>query len=80
MDDQALHKFFANPTQLYHRQYEAARAVVMDGRSQKEVAEEFGFQYHSLRQLIYELRQSLKVARKPTESPFFKLSKDTDGL
>ncbi len=76
MDDTAIQEFFTQPTQTYHRQYEALRAVVIDGRSQKEVAEAFGFQYRSLRQLMYEFRQSLDAERKSTESPFFKPSRD----
>jgi hypothetical protein len=49
MDDTAYQRHFVRPTQTYHRRYEALRAVFVDGRSQKEVAEQFGFQYSSLR-------------------------------
>ena len=44
-------------------------AVFLEGRSQKEVADGFGFQYSSLRQLVYEFRQQ----GDPTaaSSPFF---------
>jgi|OpeIllAssembly_1097287.scaffolds.fasta_scaffold2684510_1 hypothetical protein len=74
MDDTALQRYFTQPTQVYHRQYEALRAVLVDGRSQKEVAAAFGFQYRSFRQLLYELRRSFATARRTTESPFFKPS------
>ena len=74
MDDAAYQRFFSQPTQTYHRQYEALRAVFMDGRSQADVAEEFGFQYRSLRQLIYEFRQSCNVGLAFSESPFFETS------
>ena len=74
MDDTALRRYFAEPEHPFHRQYEALRAVFVDGRSQKEVAEAFGFQYSSLRQLIYEFRESLATDRRSTESPFFKPS------
>src|SRR5215467_1785345 len=57
MDDTPYREFFARPTQPYHRRYEALRAVFLDGRSQKEVAEQFGYQYSTLRQLVYEFRQ-----------------------
>ena len=57
MDDASYREFFARPTQPYHRRYEALRAVFLDGRSQKEVAEQFGYQYRTLRQLVYEFRQ-----------------------
>lgn len=71
MDDAACHKFFAHPTQTYHRQYEALRAVFVDGRSQKDVAEEFGFEYNSFRQLVTQLRRDRRSATASDESPFF---------
>lgn len=74
MDDTAFQRYFTQPTQVYHRQYEALRAVIVDGRPQKEVAESFGFQYRSLRQLMYEFRRSFDAERRATESPFFKPS------
>lgn len=77
MDDTALQAFFRQPTHIYHRQFEALRAIVIDGRPQKEVAKQFGFQPNSLRQLMYEFRQTLEVERPLTESPFFKPSSGT---
>lgn len=74
MDDTAYQRYFARPTQTYHRRYEALRAIFADGRSQKEVAAEFGFQYSSLRQLVYEFRQSCDADRDSSESPFFETS------
>jgi transposase-like protein len=71
MEDTAARRYFTCPTQTYHRRYEALRAVIVDGRSQKEVADEFGFQHHSLRQLVYEFRHSLEAATAAEESPFF---------
>jgi hypothetical protein len=71
MDDTAARQYFTQPTQIYHRRYEALRAVIVAGRSQKEVAEEFGFQYHSLRQLVYEFRHSFEAKAAANESPFF---------
>jgi hypothetical protein len=47
MDDMAYQEFFTNPSQTYHRRYEALRAVFVEGRSQKVVADEFGFTYIS---------------------------------
>jgi hypothetical protein len=74
MDDTAVRRYFTQPTHVYHRQYEALRAVFVEGRSQKEVAEELGFQYHSLRQLVYEFRRSFDARQAATESPFFATS------
>jgi hypothetical protein len=69
MDDTRCREFFSQPTQPYHRRYEALRAVFLEGRSQKEVADCFGFQYSSLRQLVYEFRQQGDPATAST--PFF---------
>jgi transposase len=69
MDDTPYREFFARPAQPYHRRYEALRAVFLDGRSQKEVAEHFGYRYSALRQLVYEFRRQ---GRDPGDaSPFF---------
>lgn len=74
MDDPAVRRYFTRPTHVYHRRYEALRAVIVEGRSQQEVAEEFGFQYHSLRQLVYEFRRFFEAGQTVTESPFFATS------
>jgi transposase len=57
MDDTPYREFFARPTQPNHRRYEALRAVFLDGRSQKDVAEHFGSRYSTLRQLVSEFRR-----------------------
>lgn len=71
MDDAAYRRFFTEPAQVYHRQYEALRAVFVDRRPQKEVAEEFGFEYGSLRQLIHTFRRSCNEPSESAASPFF---------
>lgn len=73
MDDMAYRQFFAQPDQTYQRQYEALRAVFADGRSQKDVAEQFGFTYGTMRQLVFKFRQVCDDHRQPTESLFFEL-------
>jgi transposase-like protein len=70
MDDTAYRTFFERPTQTYHRRYEALRAVFVEGQSQKEVAQAFGFTYDSMRQLVREFRQGCDAENK-SESPFF---------
>ena len=77
MDDARYREFFSQPTQPYHRRYEALRAVFVEGRLQKEVAERFGFKSSSLRQLVYEFRQHSGHAADG--SPFFE-SQRSDGL
>jgi DNA-directed RNA polymerase specialized sigma24 family protein len=69
MDDTRCREFFSQPTNSYQRRYEALRAVFVDGRSAKEVAEQFGFAYSSLRQLVYEFRQHCR--NSADTSPFF---------
>ena len=75
MDDAACLSFFVQPTHTYHRQYEALRSVFVDGRSQKDVAEEFGFEYNSFRHLVSQFRQNCDKGIEPNESPFFDASK-----
>jgi len=69
MDDTPYREFFARPTHPYHRRYEALRAVFLDGRSQKDVAEHFGYRYSTLRQLVYEFRRQGHDSGEG--SPFF---------
>lgn len=71
MDDPAVRQYFTQPTHVYQRQYEALRAVLVEDRAQQEVAQELGFQYHSLRQLVYQFRRSFKAGQVATQSPFF---------
>ena len=72
MDDAVCREFFSQTANPYQRRYEALRAVFVDGRPQKEVAEEFGYQYSSLRQLVYEFRQHCRNWKATSgESPFF---------
>jgi hypothetical protein len=66
MDDTPFREFFARPAHPYHRRYEALRAAFLDGRSQKDVAEDFGYRYSALRQLIYESRGQV---RDPGDAP-----------
>ncbi len=56
MDDARCREFFAQPTQPYHRRYEALRAIFIGGQSHKEVADQFGFEPSTIRQLVYEFR------------------------
>jgi transposase len=71
MDDTAFRRYFTQPAHTCHRQYEALRAVILDGRSQKDVAEAFGFQYDSFRQLMHRFRRSVVAEQQSTDSPFF---------
>ena len=69
MDDARCREFFSQPTQTYHRRYEALRAIFIEGRSHQEVAEQFGFEPSTVGQLVCEFR---KRCRQPGDaSPFF---------
>jgi len=69
MDDTSCREFFSQSTHPYQRRYEALRAVFVEGQAQNQVAEQFGFEYSSLRQLVYEFRQHCSNSAEP--SPFF---------
>ena len=79
MDDSVLRQYFMQPTHIFHRQYEALRAVFVEGRSQKDVSRKFGFGYHSFRQLVYEFRHTFDQMKPGSESPFFAASVE-DGV
>ena len=70
MDDTPYREFFSQPTHPNHRRYEALRAVFVEGRSQKEAAEQFGYDYATLRQLVFGFRQHYRSSGDAT--PFFK--------
>ncbi len=71
MDDTLYRTFFDQPQHPYQRQYEALRAVFIDGRSQKEVADEFGFRYSTMRQMVYDFRRHCDANDPSQASPFF---------
>ena len=73
MDDSRCQRFFldANST-TYHRQYEALRAVFVEGLAQNEVAAKYGFTHGSIRQLVHEFRNAIRSNSLP---PFFKSPK-----
>ena len=71
MDDTLARQFFAQPVNPVHRRYEAVRAVLFEGRPQKDVAEQFGYRPSTLRQLVYEFRHFCRSEHPPEHSPFF---------
>lgn len=71
MDDKACQEFFTVPSQTYQRRYEALRAVFVEGRSQKDVAEQFGFTYGAIRQLVLQFRRAFDDDPNAVGSLFF---------
>jgi transposase len=65
MDDSLLSRFFLEPSSARQRQYEALRAVFVEGLSQKEAAERFSYSYDAFRQLVHEFRQSVHDGQTP---------------
>lgn len=65
MDDARLVRFFLEPSSARQRQYEALRAVFVEGLSQKAAAERFGYSYDALRQLVHEFRLSFSDGPVP---------------
>jgi len=51
-------RFFLEPSNSTHRQYEALRAFFVDGLSSKEVARRFGYTEGSFRVLVHQFRQN----------------------
>jgi hypothetical protein len=65
VDDSLPLRFFREPSSPRQRQYEALRCVFVDGCSQKEAAERFGYSYDAFRQLVHEFRQSFRAGQTP---------------
>ena len=68
-------RFFLQPDNSTHRQYEALRAYFVDGLSSKEAAKRFGYTEGSFRVLVHEFRKSphrqffLPPAKGPHKAP-----------
>jgi hypothetical protein len=65
MDDSAPRDYFLRPSCPSQRQYEALRAVFVEGVSQKDVAQRFGYSYGALRQLVLEFRSAFSGGSAP---------------
>jgi hypothetical protein len=65
MDDIPCRRFFLEPSGPLQRQYETLRAVFVDGLSQKEAADRFGYSYDAFRQLVHQFRQGCAAGSPP---------------
>lgn len=61
MDDTRCREFFLEPSETYHRQYEALRAFFVDGRPLNEIAQQFGYQESSLSVMVSNFRNQVKA-------------------
>jgi hypothetical protein len=57
-----LHRFFLEPRLPKHRQYEALRAYLVEGRPAKEVADAFGYSLNSFHVLCHHFRRETQPA------------------
>lgn len=70
-----LARFFLQPSNSTHRQYEALRAYFVEGLSNKEAGRRFGYTEGSFRVLVHEFRQNphrrffLPPAKGPHKAP-----------
>jgi hypothetical protein len=69
MDDTACQRFFGKPTQTFHRQYEALRAFFLEHRSLGDIAQRFGYSYHTVRSLVRDFRSQCQTGRSSPFSP-----------
>ena len=69
MDAIPYQDFFRHPTQVLHRQYEALRAVFVEHQPFPVVAQQFGYSYGGLRNLVAEFRAHCRAGQQPPFSP-----------
>jgi hypothetical protein len=65
MDDSRSLRFFLQPTATLHRRYEALRAYFVERRPLGEIAQQFGYRYTALRDLISNFRAQSREDRIP---------------
>jgi hypothetical protein len=61
-------QFFIEPQQTFHRQYEALRAVFVEGQPLEPVAVQFGFKVSTLQSMVSRFRADRRGGVTP---PFF---------
>jgi hypothetical protein len=61
-------QFFLEPQQAFHRQYEALRAVFVEGQPIEPVAARFGYKVAALRSMVSRFRAD---RRRGVAPPFF---------
>lgn len=69
MDDSLPQRFFLQPSCPRQRQYEALRAVFVEGLSQKEAARRFHYSHGAFRLLVQQFRAACAGGAPPPFSP-----------
>ena len=65
MDDSAIERFFREPAGAIQRKFEVLRAVFLEHRSLKEVAQQFSYSYGSVRNLVSTFRTPFATGEFP---------------
>jgi len=69
MAEDPVRDFFRRPSGVAQRQYEALRCVFLDGCSQKQAAQRFGYSYAAFRQLVHNFRRCCRAGEPPPLLP-----------
>ena len=69
MNDTFCENFFRQPTQPLHRRYEVLRAAFVEHRPLQEIAQQYGYRYGSLRNLVARFRGQCQSGQVPPFSP-----------
>ena len=67
--DRCRHFFLEADSATYHRQYEALRAIFVEGLPQNDVADKYGYTHGSIRHLVHQFRTAIRSNFPP---PFFR--------
>jgi hypothetical protein len=68
MDDLLCQQFFLQPNQPLQRRYEILRAYFVEHRSMTEIAQHFGLNHGTVRNLVSDFRAQCRSGQVP---PFF---------
>jgi Helix-turn-helix domain len=68
VDDTLCRQYFLRPTQVLHRRYEVLRAFFIEGRSQADIAAQFGLSAATVQSLVRDFRAQVLAGEVP---PFF---------
>ena len=69
MADDPVRDVFLRPAGVSQRRYEALRCVFLDGYSQKQAAQRFGYSYAAFRQLVHDFRRCWRSGSPPPFLP-----------
>lgn len=65
MDGTAYQEYFLQPQDIWHRRYEALRAVFVDEQPMQDAAQRIGVSYGTLRNWVSDFRRQRDAGRRP---------------